>query len=36
MNLNETEINNYLQPFLGQHEDSFQEACVDTLNPQTF
>jgi len=37
MNLNETEVNNYLQPFLGQYEDSFQQAWVDILerNPQT-
>ena len=37
MKLNETEVNNYLQPFFGQYEDSFQEAWVDILecNPQT-
>jgi hypothetical protein len=37
MNLNETEVNGYLQPFLGRHEDSFQQAWVDILecNPQT-
>ena len=37
MNLNETEVNNYLQPFLGRYEDSFQDAWVDILeqNPQT-
>jgi len=37
MNLNETEVNNYLRPFLGRHEDSFQQAWVDILecNPQT-
>ena len=37
MNLNETEVNNYLQPFLGRYEDSFQEAWVHILecNPQT-
>ena len=37
MKLNETEVNNYLQPFLGRFEDSFQEAWVDILecNPQT-
>jgi hypothetical protein len=37
MNLNETEVNNYLRPFLGGYEDSFQEAWVDILecNPQT-
>jgi hypothetical protein len=37
MNLNETEVNNYLRPFLGQYEDSFQQAWVDILecNPQT-
>ncbi len=37
MKLNETEVNNYLQPFLGRHEDSFQQAWVEILecNPQT-
>jgi hypothetical protein len=37
MNLNETEINNYLQPFLGRYEDSFQEAWVKILEskPET-
>lgn len=37
MKLNETEVNNYLQPFLGQYEDSFQQTWVDILesNPQT-
>jgi uncharacterized protein YlaI len=37
MNLNETEVNNYLRPLLGRYEDSFQEAWVDILecNPQT-
>ncbi len=37
MNLNETEINNYLRPFLGRYEDSFQEAWVKILEskPQT-
>jgi len=37
MRLNETEVNNYLQPFLGRYKDSFQEAWVDILecNPQT-
>ena len=37
MNLNETEVNNYLRPFLGRYEDSFQEAWVHILecNPQT-
>ena len=37
MNLNENEVNNYLQPFLGRHEDSFQEAWVEILecNPRT-
>ena len=37
MNLNETEINNYLKPFLGGYEDSFQEAWVKILEskPQT-
>jgi hypothetical protein len=37
MHLKETEINNYLKPFLGRHEDSFQEAWVKILesNPKT-
>jgi hypothetical protein len=37
MKLNETEVNNYLQPFLGRYEDSFQDVWVDILesNPQT-
>ena len=37
MKLNETEVNSYLQPFLGRYEDSFQQAWVDILecNPQT-
>jgi hypothetical protein len=37
MNLNETEVNHYLQPFLGRHEDSFQDAWVKILEskPQT-
>jgi len=37
MKLNETEVNNYLRPFFGQYEDSFQEAWIDILecNPQT-
>lgn len=37
MNLNETEVNNYLHPFLGRYKDSFQQAWVDILesNPQT-
>jgi len=37
MKLNETEVNNYLKPFLGRDEDSFQQAWVDILecNPQT-
>ena len=37
MNLNETEVNNYLRPFLGRYEDSFQQAWVDILecNPQS-
>ena len=37
MKLNETEVNSYLQPFLGRYEDSFQEAWVEILecNPQT-
>jgi hypothetical protein len=35
-NLNEAEVNNYLQPFLGRYEDSFQQAWVEILesNPQ--
>ncbi len=37
MNLSETEVNDYLQPFLGRDEDDFQQAWVDILecNPQT-
>jgi hypothetical protein len=37
MNLNETEVNNYLTPFLEKYEDSFQQAWVDILesNPKT-
>ena len=37
MNLSETEVNNYLKPFLGKYEDSFQEAWVRILDskPQT-
>ena len=37
MNLNETEVNDYLQPFLGRYEDSFQDVWVEILecNPQT-
>ena len=37
MKLNEIEVNNYLRPFLGRYEDSFQEAWVEILecNPQT-
>ncbi|MGA2315268.1 MAG: hypothetical protein ABSG71_02680 [Thermodesulfobacteriota bacterium] len=37
MKLNETEVNSYLQPFLGRYEDSFQQAWVEILecNPQT-
>jgi hypothetical protein len=37
MSLNETEVNDYLQPFLRRREDSFQQAWVDILecNPQT-
>ncbi|MBM4350895.1 MAG: hypothetical protein FJ106_13525 [Deltaproteobacteria bacterium] len=37
MNLNEAEVNDYLRPLLGQHEDSFQEAWVKILEskPQT-
>jgi hypothetical protein len=31
MKLNETEVNDYLRPFLGQHEDSFQQVWVDIL-----
>jgi len=31
MNLNETEVNNYLQPFLGRYEDSLQDAWVEIL-----
>ena len=37
MRLNEDEVNNYLQPSLGQYEDSFQQVWVDILeaDPQT-
>ncbi len=37
MNLNETEVNNYLKPFMERYEDSFQDVWVDILesNPQT-
>ncbi len=37
MNLNPTEVNNYLQPFLARYEDGLQEAWVEILesNPQT-
>jgi hypothetical protein len=37
MRLNESDVNNRLELFLGQHEDSFQEAWVDILesDPQT-
>jgi len=37
MKLHETELNNYLHPFLGRYEDSFREAWVDILecNPWT-
>jgi len=37
MRLNEQEINNYLQPFFGQHEDGFQQAWLEILerDPQT-
>ncbi len=37
MNLNENEVNNYLQPFFGRYKDSFQQAWVEILecNPQT-
>ncbi len=31
MNLNESEVNNYLQPFLGRYEDSLQDAWVEIL-----
>ena len=34
MNLNETEVNNYLRPFLGRYEDSFQEAWVEILESE--
>ncbi len=34
MNLNEVEVNNYLRPFLGRYEDSFQEAWVKILESQ--
>ncbi len=37
MNLNETEVNDHLQSFLGPDEDGFQQAWVDILeaDPQT-
>jgi len=37
MKLHATDVNNYLQPSLGQYEDSFQQAWVDILesDPQT-
>jgi len=37
MKLNEDEVNNYLQPFFGQYEDSFQQAWLEILerSPQT-
>ena len=37
MNLNPTEVNDYLRSFLGRYEDSFQEAWVKILEskPQT-
>ena len=37
MRLNENDVNNYLKPILGKHEDSFQQAWVDILeaDPQT-
>ena len=37
MNLNPTEVNNYLRPFLGRYEDGLQEAWVKILesNPET-
>jgi hypothetical protein len=36
MNLSETEVNNYLQPFLGRYEDSFQDVWLEILecNPR--
>src|SRR4030042_3802103 len=36
MNLSETEVNDYLQPFLGRYEDSLQDVWVEILerNPQ--
>ena len=37
MNLNETEVNDYLRPFLRRYEDSFQDVWVEILehNPRT-
>jgi len=37
MNLSETEVNDYLQPFLGRYEDSFQDVWLEILecNPRT-
>ena len=37
MKLNETEVINHLQPYLGREEDNFQQAWVDILeaDPQT-
>ena len=37
MRLNVDEVNNYLQPFFGQYDDSFQQAWQEILeyNPQT-
>jgi len=37
MNLNETEVNDYLRPFLERYEDSFQDVWVNILesNPRT-
>jgi hypothetical protein len=37
MRLNENEVNDYLEPLLGRHKDSFQQAWVDILeaDPQT-
>ena len=37
MELDENEVNKYLQPLFGQYEDSFQEAWVEILerNPKT-
>jgi hypothetical protein len=37
MRLNEDEVNDYLKPFLGQYEDSFQQAWLEIVerDPQT-